>query len=239
MSFSDKGYSLSIELDTKGCDLSAGEVADMEEDLHTLRKLVADFPVANLYITVVHHAKREDYHVKTTLTLSGNTLFSGDRDVDVHPAYERCVRKLVKKVEAYKQRIHDDSKLAKKSAETHHALTPAQVIDADELKAAVLHNDYARFRRAADPYEEGLSQRIGRWITRYPEIESGLGVEIRIADIVEDIFLNAFEQFERRPKNVPLGDWFEELIDPSIQAFIHSPDEEFTRISFKRAFLEE
>ena len=57
MTFSDESYNLRIELDTKGCELSADEIEDMEVDLHTLRNLVEDFPVSDLHITVVYHHK--------------------------------------------------------------------------------------------------------------------------------------------------------------------------------------
>ena len=103
---------------------------------------------------------------------------------------------------------------------------------------AVASDDYAAFRRTADVFEEGLAKRIGRWVQRYPEIESRLGEDMTISDIVEDVFLNAFEQFSRRPDGVPPGNWIESLIDPTVQALVQSPDEEFARISFARAMLE-
>ncbi len=239
MPYSDESYNLRIELDTKGCELSAGEIADIEENLHTLRNLVKDFPVSHLHLTVVHHERSKDYHVKASLTLTGKTLFTGDRDVFVHPAYERCVRKLVRKVEAYKQRMHRDAELSKQASGTHHTLKPTQEFDITRLNDAVTSDDYAEFRRAADVFEEGLTERIGRWVQRYPEIESSLGETVTISDIVEDVFLNAFDQFSRRPDEVPPGDWLESLIDPSVQALIQSPDEEFANISFARALLEE
>lgn len=238
MTYSDESYNLRIELDTKGCQLSAGEIANMEEDLHTLRRLVRDFPVSNLYITIVHHARSNDYHVKTSLALSGKTLFTGDRDMVVHPAFERCIRKLVRKVEAYKQRMQGDADLAKQTSGTHHTLNPTQDFDVTKLEQAVANDDYAAFRRGVDVFEEGLTERIGRWVQRYPEIETLLGDTITISDIVEDVFLNAFQQFSQRQDEVPPGDWFESLIDPSVQALIESPDEEFANISFARAILE-
>jgi ribosome-associated translation inhibitor RaiA len=237
MTYSDESYNLRIELDTKGCDLSAGEISAMEDDLHTLRKLVEDFPVSNLYLTVIHHERSKDYHVKASLALPGKTLFTGDRDTVVHPAYDRCVRKLVKKVEAYKERMHRDAELSKQARGTHHTLDPTRDFDVTRLSEAVDSDDYAAFRVAADAFEEGLTQRIGRWVQRYPEIEASLGEAITISDIVEDVFLNAFDQFPRRPTEVPPGAWIESLIDSSVQALMQSPDEEFANISFARAIL--
>lgn len=90
-----------------------------------------------------------------------------------------------------------------------------------------------------DAFEERLTDRIGRWVQRYPEIESQLGETMTIPDIVEDVLLYAFDQFAQRPDEVPPGDWIESLIDPTVQALIQSPDEEFANISFARAVLEE
>jgi hypothetical protein len=61
---------------------------------------------------------------------------------------------------------------------------------------------------------------------------------ITIADLVEEIYLNAFEQFARRPQGLLPGQWFESLIDPSVQALLRSPDEEFENISLARSLME-
>ena len=238
MAYSDQERDIRINLDTKGCELSAGEISAMEEDLHTLRQIVADFPVSVLYITVIFHARSNDYHVKTSLVLPGKTLFTGDRADEVHPAYERCIRKLVNKVEIYKQRMQGDAEQAKHVGGTHHTLTPTQEIDLAELQEAVAYDDYVSFRRAADVFEDALAKRIGRWVQRYTQLESQLGDSVTISDIVEDVLLNAFEQFSKRPQSVPPGEWLESLIDPTVQAIIQSPDEEFAKISFTRAMLE-
>ena len=87
-------------------------------------------------------------------------------------------------------------------------------------------------------FEDPLRKRIGRWIQRYPVIESQLGSAVQISDIVEEVFLNAFEEFLQRPEEVPPGIWLEKLIDPSVQALIHSPDEEIANISFAQSLRE-
>jgi hypothetical protein len=238
MPYSDESYDLHIELATHGCALSAGDIARMEVDLDTLRHVVEDFPVSGLQITVVHHARSNDYHVKTSLQLPRQTFFTGERDRLVHPAYERCLHKLIKKVDAYKLRMRADDKLAKEATGTRYTLKPSQELDFEQLNAAVENDNYVAFRHAAAVYEEGLSDRVGRWIERYPEISSKLGESITISDIVEEIFLNAFDQYARRPKNLLPGQWFESLIDPSVQALLQSPDEEFENISFAKSLTE-
>lgn len=238
MTYSNESYNLLIKLDTHGCELSAGEIEKMEENLATLRKLVERFPVSHLYVTVARHQRTEDFHVKTSLVLPGKTLFTGDRDETAHPAFERCVRKLVRKVSAYKQQMHADAELAKQATGSHHTTRATMVIDVERLGEAVRSEDYVMFRQAAGGFENDLVQRVGRWVQRYPEVQAQLGEAITISDIVEEVFLNAFEQFPHRPTDVPPGDWFEGLIDPSIQSLIRSPDDEFDNISFVRTMLE-
>ena len=239
MPFSDQSYNLRIELDTKGCELSASEIEDMEEDLHTLRELVEDFPVSDLHITVVHHGRSDDYHVKTTLALPGRKLFTGDRDVVVHPAFERCVRKLTKKVRAYKSHMRVGTDPAKQAAGTRQDVQPTRQVDASVLTTAVDAKDYSAFRREIDVFEPAMTERIGRWIQRYPEFQTRLGSAVSVSDVVEEVFLNAFEHFAARSHHVSPGDWLESLIDPSIQALLQSPDEEFERISFSRSTFED
>jgi ribosome-associated translation inhibitor RaiA len=234
MKFSDQSYNLRIELDTKGCELSASEIEDMEEDLDTLRDLVEDFPVSDLYITVVHHQRTDDYHVKTSLALSGRKLFTGERHAKVHPAFDSCVRKLAKKVRAYKHEMRVGADASKQAAGTRQDVQPSGEIDLNALVTAVDANDYPAFRRQIDVFESSLMERIGRWIERYPEIRSQLDQPMSVSDIVEEVFLNAFDRFETRSHNVPPGQWLEGLIDPSVQALLQSPDEEFERIRFSK-----
>jgi ribosome-associated translation inhibitor RaiA len=238
MKYTDESNGLRIELDTKGCEMSPDEIAKLEEDLHTLRQVVEDFPVADLTVLVIHHARSDDYHVKTSLALPGKRLFTGDRDVLVHPAYERCLRKLVKKVQAYKERMNEHAEWSKEAGGTHHTVLPNQEIDVAALEAAAANDDYRAFRCAVDPFQGAMTERVGRWVQRYQEIEAMLGETVTVSDIVEDVFLNAFEQFVSRSADVPLGHWLEGLIDPTVQDLIQSPDEEFAKISFARATLE-
>ena len=239
MTFSDQSYNLRIDLDTKGCELSADEIEDMELDLHTLRNLVEDFPISDLHITVVYHQKARDYHVKTSLVLSGRKLFTGERHVKVHPAFESCIRKLTKKVRAYKRQMRVGEDAEKLSAGTRHEVVPIGEINVTALVDAVNAEDYLQFRREIDVFESSLAERISHWIERYPEIGSRLEHPFQVSDIVEEVFLNAFDRFESRSHHIPPGQWLESLIDPSVQALLQSPDEEYQRIQFARVALKD
>ncbi len=111
-------------------------------------------------------------------------------------------------------------------------------VTVEEIQAAIDDDDYLRFRKALMPFEEPMRKRIGRWLQRYPQIEAQLGGDFKIADIVEEVFLNAFEQFPKRVADVPPGNWLESLIDPSVQAILQSPSQEFENISFVRTMRE-
>ena len=234
----DENTALRIELVTSGFELSASEIADMERDLHTLRKLIDRFPQAVLHIRVDCHQRTKIYHVKTSLSLCGSTLFTGDRDTAFHPAFERCVHKLIKKIEAHKSRMSGKSEWFKPTIGYQVSMNSSDGFDSSDLEYFVAKDDYAAFRSGIDIFADGLSKRIGRWINRYPQIQEELGDAITISDIVEEVFLSAYQQFLKRTHDVPPSLWLEGLIDPAIQALLQSPDEEYANISFSHAILE-
>jgi ribosome-associated translation inhibitor RaiA len=238
MQRSDEGRQFRIQLDAKHCTISPAELAKMENALEHLGRVAKSFPVSDLYIVARRHARSNDYHVKTSLVLPGKTLFTGERDAVLYSAYERCISKLVQKVEAYKRSLSNQEEVAKQEKGTHKLVEPSVDPDPAVLMEAVRSADYAAFRRATLGYEEPIRKRIGRWIQRYPEIEAQLGKGLTLADFVEEVFLNAFERYPRRPAGLALGEWLESLIDPSIKALLDHPDEEKQNISFARTVTE-
>jgi ribosome-associated translation inhibitor RaiA len=238
MKYSDQSYNLRIELDTENCDLNAGEIADLEDALAPLRELVQDFPVSDLYITIQFKPPSHDYRVKVVLRLPGRGLATGDLDEDLHQAFRRCVNKLVHKVNAYKDRLEDSDELVKHEKGTRQDVVAKQPADGRALDQAVAEGNYARFRTLTYTFEEPVRKRAGRWIQRYPEVESQLGETFDLADIVEEVFLNAFERHSQRPREVLFGDWLESLIDPSVKLLSKNPDEELTNIRFARSAVE-
>ena len=65
-----------------------------------------------------------------------------------------------------------------------------------------------------------------------------VGGELRLGDVVEEVYLNAFERFPRRPADVRLSAWLEGLVEPSIRALMQHPDEERQPASFARTVRE-
>ena len=238
MQRTDEGRQFRIQLDTKHCNVTPGEVAKMETALGHLARVAQSFPVSDLYIYVRHHARSNDYHIKTSLVLPGRTLFTGDRDIVMYAAYERCVSKLVQKVEAYKRTLSNQAEVAKQEKGTHRQIEPSSDPNPADLTAAVRAADYAAFRRALLGYEEPVRKRVGRWIQRYPAVQAQIGKGLEVDDFVEEVFLNAFERYEHRPSGMSLGEWLDTLIDPSVKALLDHPDEEKENINFARTMTE-
>src|SRR5947209_7898028 len=119
MHYSEDRYHLQVQFDTKQCQVPADELTRMQQGLQPLGEVVHDFPNSDLWITLIHHERSALYHVEAKLKLPGQTLFTGDRDAYLDSAFQRCVRKLVRKVEAYKE--HPDKK-AIETAERQAAL---------------------------------------------------------------------------------------------------------------------
>jgi hypothetical protein len=212
---------LRIEADWGNYRISEAEWQKMDGDLSALRKLVEHFPVAELKIQVLHPS---DIQISTSLRLPATTLFTADHDRNLHPAWERCVRKLMHKVTAYKERLENKEVYEKEAKGTLHDVRPAMEPDPSEVENAVQDLDYVRFRKALAVYDESLEGRVGRWVQRYPDAQTQLGTQIIISDIVEEVYLNAFERFGERPR-IRLGDWLEQLIDPSLQTLLSHPEE--------------
>jgi DNA-directed RNA polymerase specialized sigma24 family protein len=110
--------------------------------------------------------------------------------------------------------------------------------DTGPLLEHVRAGDYMAFRNDLVLYEDWLRKRVGRWVQRYPDAEARVGDGLKIGDLVEEVYLNAFEHFTERPDEVSLSDWLDRLIDPSLKALLRHPDEERENASFARTLRE-
>jgi len=229
MALTNQTSNLRIDLDSKDFRLSDHEQRKFDADLETLRRSVACFPQAELKVEI---SKQSYYRVRTSLILPSRTLFTADDDRELHPAWERCIRKLVGKVQALKERLSNKPTYSKEAEGTLHDVHPVMDPNMEQVECAVQELDYAAFRRALSVYEEAVELRVGRWAQRYPVVEARLGNGLAISEIVEEVFLNAFERFGERPPALRLGEWLESLIDPSIKALINDPSFEKENLSY-------
>ena len=237
--YADETYNLRIELDEKNCQLAADQVDAMEGSLDTLSELTRDFPVSDLHVVVAHFERSGEYHIKTSLRLPSKTLFTGEHDSVVVAAFDRCVRKLVQKVRAYKDRMEtQDGDRGKLAEGTHGSVTPDYVPNLATLEQTLHADSYAGFRREMSGFDRSLRQRVGRWVQRYPEVDAMIGERLPLDDIVEEVMLTAYDRFAERPATMLLGGWLETLVDPAIRNLLRHPDEELEEVSFARTLRE-
>jgi len=232
-------HHLRVVIDAKGCDIPADERARMERTLDPLGEELRDFRSAELTLGVICHKQSQTYNVEARLRLPGRSLVTADRDAYLDSAYQRCVRKLSQLVKAYKEHPNREAEeAAERRASLDDNVVAPEDPDAGPLREHVQAGKYMAFRNDLVLYEDWLRTRVGRWVQRYPQAEAQVGDGLKIGDLVEEVYLNAFEHFTERPNGVSLTAWLEQLIDPSLKAMLRHPDEERENASFARTLRE-
>jgi ribosome-associated translation inhibitor RaiA len=234
MRFSDQSYNLLVDLDMKHHELPAEELNKMEAMLSPLGDMVRQFPVSKLHVLISYRQRTTDYAVRTSLILPGDTLVSSDHHPQAHAAFEHCINNLVRELQRYKDRLDDGPERAKQLQGTHHDLLPTIPPDATAIDAAIGAGDYAAFRTAIMGYDEPIRAQVGRWVERYPAVAGRIGNDLHIDDIVEDVFLIAFEDYEHRPQEIRFGEWLGRHIDTAIKAMATHPDAEMENVNMIR-----
>jgi ribosome-associated translation inhibitor RaiA len=230
---------LRVEITTKACDLSSQERARLQRWLAPVAAWVKGIPGATLRLDAVHHPGSGLYRVEGELKLPGRTLVTGEQDADLEAALRGCADKMTLEAEAYREQP-DRQALA--AAERRAALDEVVVAPEDpadgRLAESARAGNYRAFRIALADYEEWLRKRVGRIVQRIPEAQARVGRELLLGDVVEGVYLEAFERFTRRPTAVRLSEWLEGLIEPSIRALLRHPDEERAAASAARTARE-
>jgi hypothetical protein len=145
---------------------------------------------------------------------------------------------LEENIRAYKDRLDRVPQRQKLQKGTRQEVGPTAQPDRDVVQQAVRDNDYAAFRTATLSYEEPLRKRIGRWLERYPNVARRIDRDLKVSDVVEAVFLAAFEGHDRRPMDLRYGDWLESLIDPAVKTLGKHGDRELENINLVRSAVE-
>jgi ribosome-associated translation inhibitor RaiA len=238
MKYTDLSERPHVEVATENMELSDVQWHWMQKRLPLLQTVVSDFPKSDLCINAARHARNCDFHVKASLVLPGRTLCTGESGQDVCSCFARAIRKLVMRVQDYKCELDHDADTSKHRKATRRDIVPSEVLNLNDVKRAIDAQDYAAFRRLIWTYEEPVRKRAGRWVQRYPRAQAALETEFQLADIVEEVFLMAFERFEQKPADLRFGDWLEMLIDPAVRALLQNPDDELRAVEFARTIQE-
>lgn len=233
--FNTNGASnLQVTIDTHHCRLFSAEKDKLLSSLDGLGRQVAHFPIADLHVLIEFNNRNTDYSVKTTLILPGTTLVGNDHDTAYHAAFERCLAGLVENVRAYKERLGRVPERQKQQEGTHHQLEPNPPPNPQAIEEAVEARDYSAFRAATFGYEEGIRQAAGRWVERYPEMDASIGHGLTVDDLVEEVFLMAFEGYPSRPREIRFADWLVGLVDAAIKELQRHGPEELENIRMAR-----
>jgi ribosome-associated translation inhibitor RaiA len=229
---------LNVRFDAHEFVLAEAEKDRILENTVSLGRQVADFPVADLHLCLEYNHRSRDYSAKLSLVLPGTTLVTNDHDAQLHPAFDRALAALHENVRAYKGQLERMPQRQRDEKGTVHKLEPTGGLDADRMTEAARAGDYAAFRVASLPYEESLRKRAGRWVERYPDLAARIGKGVELNDLVEGVFLTAFEKYESRPIDVRFGDWLDGLLDPVIKALRLHPEAELENINHARSAVE-
>jgi hypothetical protein len=242
MRYTDDRYHLGVEIKADGCDIPKDELTRMEGSLASLGESVHDFPTAELSVVVHRHERAAWYNVEARLRLNGKSLVTGDWDPYLDCAFQRCLHKLLRKVVAYRakpdRRAEEEARRRREVENLNRAVVAPEERVGGALGRVVAAGDYKAFRDAMTGYEDWLRLRVGRWIQRCPEAQKRVGTTLHIGDVVEEVLLNAFERFGRRPVAVRFHEWLDGLIDPSLKAFLRHPAEAGENASFARSLRE-
>src|SRR4051794_17050469 len=180
---------LLVTFDAHECDPAPAVYDEMRAGLDGLARQVAHFPTHDLRVVIEGKARTNEFVVKLSLILPGKTIACGDHGPTIQAAFERCVDVLVENVKAYKDSLGRVPERQKVEKGSHQPLLPATPIDAAAVSAAFEAGDYAAFRAALAPYEDGLRLRVGRWVERYPAVQALIGKKLEAGDVAEAVFL--------------------------------------------------
>lgn len=226
---------LVVQYSAHDVELSDADKDAFEADLPILARIIEPSPSAELHVEVRHQPRSGEWKIKTELLLANNIrLFAAEVAEQAQPAFKACVRRLVAKVEAFKEG-REDRTPRDRSEVPGREVWPAVAPDLDKLRDAAADGDYDAFRDAIASYRESLRKRIGRRIELHPDAAARLGDGLDLEDVVEEVFLTAFDRFDHRPTPPEgLGEWLETLIDDAIRAMVEQPEER-RNISFLRS----
>jgi ribosome-associated translation inhibitor RaiA len=229
---------LLVYYDVHHYELSPDDQEKMNVSLDALARQVEHFPLHDLRVLIERNARNNEFSVKLTLLLPGRTLVGSDHDAALHAAFERVLSSLVENVRAYKDSLGQVPERQRQEKGTRQEIMPATPVNTAAVEAAVGEGDYPAFRAALAPYEDPLRLRAGRWVERYPEIQARMGRGLDIGDVVDGVFLAAFEGYNSRPVDERFGEWLETLLDPTVRAIAEHPDEELENINMARSACE-
>ena len=225
-------------LDVEGFEPRPQELETIQAEIERLKPLVEEFPTQILHVNIEFNSHSEEYEVKLALILPGQTFATGNVTDHWEPGLETSVQNMIRRVTHYKATMSGEPERARIAAGTTMEVEPNRRMDGQQVANAVEQDNFVEFRKAMYPIEETLRDRIGRWIQRYPQIQANLGQHFTLADVVEETFMMAFDNYHDWQPVMFFGQWIETLIDPAMKKIARDPDSDLETISFQNTWNE-
>lgn len=94
-----------VELRLQNVSLTDERKQFLRENLGSIPQLVANFPIAEIHADLHKHPHRGDYHIKMSLRLHNETLFTGERDNDLLVAWRQCTSQMASNIKNFKEKL--------------------------------------------------------------------------------------------------------------------------------------
>jgi hypothetical protein len=188
----------------------AGSAVDEIRDLgREFCERWAAFPTSRLLITVNHHARKRDYHVKATACLPMGRAFMGSRGDDLIGLVDASLDKLSRKLESWTERLEGREHYGDARREREQASLP----DPARLQQAADAGDAARFRQILAAHDEPLGLMLKAKLGAHHSLRDDPDPARLTGIAIDYVYLTAFDEFEHRPSALTFRDWLFSLAD--------------------------
>lgn len=174
-----------------------------------LERVLEKFPVKRLQVTVVHHARSNDFHIKMSCHLPKRTLFTGERGHRFDSVLDKCTDKIIHKLEHFKRVLEHKDQFAEARAMKERTTR----VDVSELERCAHVGDFGSFRDHLIGVQGVLVAEVRRKVTGQGALPPDVAEEEVVEDIYEGVVLDAFNRFANRPRDVDAYAWMVSLID--------------------------
>jgi len=178
-----------------------------------LERVLEKFPVKHVQVTVVYHARTNDFHIKMSCHLSKRTLFTGERGYRFDSVLDKCTDKIVHKLDHFKKVLEHKGSFA----EARHVKERTFKVNVLELERCAEVGDFGGFRDQLIGFQGMLSAEVRRRLDSGSGLPSDVDHDLALEDIAEGVVLDAFNRFANRPRDVDAHTWIFSLIDGELE----------------------
>lgn len=231
-----------LQVDAENFQLSNDDLEQIRADCSDLDPLLVEFPTLRVLLNILHYERSNAYESKLSIVTPGQTISTRETAGSWNAAFNACLQKAHRRVKHYREIMQQQQADVPAYDAISGTVDPTQQLDGAVVSQAIESDDYLSFRKAMWPLEPALRRRVSEWLRRYPDLESMILADddaaFSTADLVEEVFMLAFDQYGKWPREMFFGQWIETLIDPALENFANDPAGEAEKINYIRSALE-